>query len=404
MEERTISEHVRDGEANRAWATRKGAAGSNMGRSDDGGKRKERGLQRRRTRRTGTCAEDQERHSSAGGRSGHGADDCYTKQREERGKGGRKTRIQALEEELRRLKAEEDQTGEEEEEAALMAGEKEAETEEPFFMAYQRERGREDLGLRSAGVDGCRDTSPARRGPRERVTQATARAAAAVQEAEARVRERTGPLRHPHERMAARPCVVEAKEGMVAMEGKYPGATIIDTGASQVLIGRRLAERLGLHQEDMVTREGVRIQSAEGGVGKWLPKTRRPQEIVLAPGSEDEARIRVHCLISDSDNYDLLLGMELLYKAGAAVDTWTEQVTYQPRYWDADLRGEKYCAAVLPARFLRIRPEDLRRSGTGAGSLCKDRPEDTKMGVCGERGRGAAHGVSPCTATITAAS
>ncbi|GJP49858.1 hypothetical protein CLOM_g9013 [Closterium sp. NIES-68] len=85
---------------------------------------------------------------------------------------------------------------------------------------------------------------------------AVQRAAEAVAEAVARAGGSHGPRMHPFERMAARPCVVEAVEGSVEVEGNYLGTTIIDMGASQVLIGRRLAEHLGLHQEENVTPEG----------------------------------------------------------------------------------------------------------------------------------------------------
>ncbi|GJP66275.1 hypothetical protein CLOP_g23165 [Closterium sp. NIES-67] len=47
-------------------------------------------------------------------RKGHAADDCYTKQSEERSCGGRRSRIEALEEELRKLKGEAEGSEEEE--------------------------------------------------------------------------------------------------------------------------------------------------------------------------------------------------------------------------------------------------------------------------------------------------
>ncbi|CAI7733511.1 unnamed protein product [Closterium sp. NIES-54] len=293
-------------------------------------------------------------------RKGHQADNCYTKQREQKGRGGRRGRIEELEEELRRLRAEEEDTMAEEEKpvhVARYAEESDEEGPEPIFMAANPGREREDLGLLSGAADGRRGTTTVRRGPRATIDEAVEEAAGAAEEAMQRAVARMGPRRHPFERMVARPCVVEALEGMVAVEGKYPSTTIIDTGASQVLVGRRLAERLGLHRAENVTPEGVRIQTAEGGDGTWLPRTIRPQEVVLAPGRAEETRIRVHCLVSDLEDYDLLLGMELLYKVGAVVDTWAERVTYQPLYWDLEATRAGEEGAVLPARFLRGRVE-----------------------------------------------
>ncbi|CAI5990534.1 unnamed protein product [Closterium sp. NIES-64] len=119
-------------------------------------------------------------------RKGHQADNCYTKQREQKGRGGRRGRIEELEEELRRLRAEEEDTMAEEEKPvhiARYAAESDEEGPEPIFMATNPGREREDLGLRSGAADGRRGTATVRRGPRATVDEAVEEAAGAAEEA-----------------------------------------------------------------------------------------------------------------------------------------------------------------------------------------------------------------------------
>ncbi|CAI5964175.1 unnamed protein product [Closterium sp. NIES-64] len=115
-------------------------------------------------------------------RKGHVADDCYTKQRELKARGGRRGRIEELEQELKKLRAEEEAGTVEEERPVHVAKYAEDEEEggpEPFFMASNPARDREDLGLRSGGVDGRREETTTRRGPRTLTEQARERTAEA---------------------------------------------------------------------------------------------------------------------------------------------------------------------------------------------------------------------------------
>ncbi|CAI5992771.1 unnamed protein product [Closterium sp. NIES-64] len=124
-------------------------------------------------------------------RKGHGADNCYTKQREQRTRGGRKSRIEALEEELRKLKAEEEAVEEEEDMPTHMAkppSDSEEEGPEPFFMASEGYRGREDMGLRSGGADGRRTAGQSRRGPRLEAEQRREQSVEAAEQAVRRAR------------------------------------------------------------------------------------------------------------------------------------------------------------------------------------------------------------------------
>ncbi|CAI7784301.1 unnamed protein product, partial [Closterium sp. NIES-54] len=61
-----------------------------------------------------------------------------------------------------------------------------------------------------------------------------------------------------------------------------------------------------------------------------------PIEVVLLPGTEKECCIRLNCGVSESEDYDILVGMELLYRVGATICTWQEKVLYRVQYWDPE--------------------------------------------------------------------
>ncbi|GJP61827.1 hypothetical protein CLOP_g18951 [Closterium sp. NIES-67] len=99
------------------------------------------------------------------------------------------------------------------------------------------------------------------------------------------------------------------------------------------------------------------IITAEGGPPKWMPSTKEPVEVVLLPGQKGETRIRVQCGLSESEDYDLLVGMELIYKIGAQIDAWGEKLSFRTEYWrEGGEQGE------LPVRFVKMEPKKALRA------------------------------------------
>ncbi|CAI7904587.1 unnamed protein product [Closterium sp. NIES-54] len=159
--------------------------------------------------------------------------------------------------------------------------------------------------------------------------------------------------RHPNERLVCQASVLIAEKGSLTMGGLPVRQAIIDTGAHHVLIGKGLANQLKLDVSGRTIERGILLMTAEGGEPKWMPKTRRPVEVVLLPGTEKECCIRLQCGVSESEDYDVLVRMELLYRIGATICTWQEKVLFRVQYWDPESS-----VGTLLVRFVRQEPRE----------------------------------------------
>ncbi|CAI7927686.1 unnamed protein product [Closterium sp. NIES-54] len=111
--------------------------------------------------------------------------------------------------------------------------------------------------------------------------------------------------RHPNERLVCQASVLIAEKGSLTVGGLPVRQAIIDTGAHHVLIGKGLANQLKLDISGRTIERGILLMTAEGGEPKWMPKSRRPVEVVLLPGIEKECCIRLQCGVSESEDYDV---------------------------------------------------------------------------------------------------
>ncbi|CAI7839674.1 unnamed protein product [Closterium sp. NIES-53] len=106
----------------------------------------------------------------------------------------------------------------------------------------------------------------------------------------------------------------------------------------------------------MRVERGILLMTAKGGGAKGMPSTKRPVEITLLPGTE-ECCIRLKCGVSQSKDYDVLVGMELLYKVGATICTWQEKLLYRTQYWDPESS-----VGTLPVHFVKQEPRAAYRA------------------------------------------
>ncbi|CAI7742404.1 unnamed protein product, partial [Closterium sp. NIES-54] len=208
-------------------------------------------------------------------------------------------------------------------------GSDEGEPEYGTMAIPPRERG--DLGLRSKGVDGrAEQKQQEKRISRQPEGSGSSRTA----------------RRHPEERLVCQSTALVVEPKAVAVRGILVENAVVDTGAQSVLIGKKLTEQLRAQGELEIVSKGILIMTADGGPPKWMPCTREPIEITLRPGEKGETKIRVQCGLTESEDYDILLGMELLFKIGTMICTWEEQVLYRP-----DFREEGKELSELPVRF-----------------------------------------------------
>ncbi|CAI7734670.1 unnamed protein product [Closterium sp. NIES-53] len=126
----------------------------------------------------------------------------------------------------------------------------------------------------------------------------------------------------------------------------------IDTGAQSVMLGKGMAERLGLMAPERQVAKGMLVLTVEGGEPKWMPCTRTPIELTLLPGGEHETRIRIKCGISESEDFDVLVGTEMVFAMGMSICTWTEKVEFRTRYWKKE--GP---LGQLPVQFVKVEPK-----------------------------------------------
>ncbi|CAI7821405.1 unnamed protein product [Closterium sp. NIES-54] len=129
-----------------------------------------------------------------------------------------------------------------------------------------------------------------------------------------------------------------------------------------------MARLLGLDREDRLIPEGYLLMTAEGGSAKWMPRTRSTVEIVIRPGHSQECVVRMHCGVSTSEDFDLLLGVEYLFAIGTTICMWEERLLYQVTYWE---HGSPL--AELPVRFVKREPREAYQ--------VVERPLEEELGI-----------------------
>ncbi|CAI7932902.1 unnamed protein product [Closterium sp. NIES-54] len=169
-------------------------------------------------------------------------------------------------------------------------------------------RNRDDLGLRSGGRDGRK----------EHVVKERKRPASNKEEQRDRIEE---PSRHPKDRLASQATVLMVEPGAVMVGGEKAKTTMLDTGAQSVMLGKRMAHKLGLTGPGQSVKKGMLVMTAEGGEPKWLPCTKTPIEVTLLPGQEGQTCLQVQCGISESEDFDVLLGTDLIWGVGMTICT-----------------------------------------------------------------------------------
>ncbi|CAI7755972.1 unnamed protein product [Closterium sp. NIES-53] len=185
---------------------------------------------------------------------GHEAKDCY--QRE----GGIRRHPEELQQQISRLQAQLRATGlRGEAEAGMYARDEEGEeVEQDVQCALMAWRGREEMGLRRGGKDGRRELGKKEQVKGEKPTEPALERA---------------PARHPQERLACQTSVLLLEKGAMEVEGEKVKTAIIDTGAQSVMLGKGMAERLGLLAPERHVKKGMLVMTAEGGEPKWMPCT-----------------------------------------------------------------------------------------------------------------------------------
>lgn len=102
---------------------------------------------------------------------------------------------------------------------------------------------------------------------------------------------------------------LDTSGGMLEIEGFVPKIAVVDSGARGIILGKTFAKNIPLCHESMLTPVGAFL-TASGEEVTGVMKITHTLSFILAKGTVGETRITAEVLISETDVYDVLLGMD----------------------------------------------------------------------------------------------
>ena len=163
------------------------------------------------------------------------------------------------------------------------------------------------------------------------------------------------PARSARERHQVKPGVVRlVNEGQTFSVTRgdssraYPKRVLLDTGAQPVMLGRRLANELGLVPHDLDPCPFT-IATSLGGTKQPTGLTKEPLRLQFKVGADSYTYVAVRCVVTSATTYDILLGQQALYPIGFGHDSWTEEAWFRPGWSLGDGHKEN-----LPVSFSNL--------------------------------------------------
>ena len=100
---------------------------------------------------------------------------------------------------------------------------------------------------------------------------------------------------------------------------------IMDSGVQLVMIGKMLAQEMGLAAEDLVPCPFTIVTSI-GHMERATGYTREPLKLSFRVKLGDPPTpLLLRCTVTDATNYDILVGQQALYPLVSGLDNWTEE-------------------------------------------------------------------------------
>ena len=184
--------------------------------------------------------------------------------------------------------------------------------------------------------------------------------------------------RSARERRGVRPGVVRLvnDDGVMVVartDGNSTTATplrvMLDSGAQPVMIGKQLAQDLGLLAADLEPCPFTIVTSV-GGTETALGYTRHPLQLMFGVGSGPLfSHVSLQCAVTAATNYDILVGQQALYPLGFGVDNWTEEAWIRPGWSAGDGRKE-----LIPVVFAASAVTETTKAMFGCSALASDLP------------------------------
>ena len=115
----------------------------------------------------------------------------------------------------------------------------------------------------------------------------------------------------------------------------FPQKVLLDTGAQPVMLGRSLAESLGLNAKDLDPCPFT-IATSLGGTEHPMGLTKAPLRLQFNIGTDAYTHISLRCVVTNATTYDILLGQQALYPIGFGHDSWIEEAWFRPGWSQGD--------------------------------------------------------------------
>ena len=132
------------------------------------------------------------------------------------------------------------------------------------------------------------------------------------------------------------PVYLDNEGGALDVNGYVPKETILDTGATKVMISKTFAAALKINSEKM-TKGGVFV-TASGQVTAPLGITKDKLRFTLGRNTVHQFTVELAVIVVDTPLYDVLLGVEFVKAVKGVYDTYNETFTYR---WIDGTKGWK---------------------------------------------------------------
>ena len=153
-----------------------------------------------------------------------------------------------------------------------------------------------------------------------------------------------------------------------------PLRVMMDSGAQPVMIGKRLAQDLGLTAADLEPCPFTIVTSV-GGTERATGYTRQPLQLIFCIGPGPlYSHLSLQCAVTSATNYDILVGQQALYPLGFGLDNWTEEAWIRPGWSTGDGRKE-FIPVAFAAAAMTMSAETL----FGCSALASDLPCGTVL-------------------------
>ena len=93
---------------------------------------------------------------------------------------------------------------------------------------------------------------------------------------------------------------------------------VLDPGANFVMIGKMVADALGLQAKDLD--EGITHTVASGASAKCRGVTKKKLAICLLPRTPDQVTAYLHVLVDNATSYDVLIGAHFVNRVTVLIN------------------------------------------------------------------------------------